>query len=299
MTESGRRPVGVVGLGEMGLPIAANLARAGFDVFAHDTDSRARDRAAASGIRVEPDLRVAAGESPTWLVVVPGDAVPAVVGVLGDALPASAVVIVCSSVDPPLMTDVNRVLKSRGIELCEAALARGVPAAHDASLLLYCGGSVETLQQVTPVLAAIASDVVHVGQLGSGQTAKLLNNLLLWSNVAAVTETMRLAAAMGLDTDAIADALARGSGRSWVLDTWNRPRPMPDVEHDLARVLRLADERSVELPLVRAVEAVMREVRTRKAAWLDGAGVERSMAEFVRENLTPARAFDAEEVRWS
>lgn len=274
----------------MGLPIALNLARAGFAVFAYDVDTLARNRASASGIRAEDVLAKVAVRASTWLVVVPGDAVLDVVRVFAEALPPAAVVVVCSSVDPSLVMAASDLLRSAQIDICDAALARGVPAARDGSLLLYCGGRAEVLERVGSVLTAIARDVVHVGPLGSGQVAKLLNNLLLWSNLAAVAETMRLAVAMGLDTDAAANALMRGSGRSWALDTWSRPRPMPDVEHDLARVLRVADELSMELPLVRAVQTTMRDVKARKAAWLDGAGVERSMAEFVRENLRPIPA---------
>ena len=297
MTEPGSQAVGVVGLGEMGLPIAKNLARAGFPVFAHDIDSLARNRAFAAGVRVEAALADVAARASTWLVAVPENAVIDVVRVFADALRPPAVVVVCSSVDPTLMMAASDLLKAAEIDVCEATLARGVPAARDGSLLLYCGGRAETLERVRPVLTAIASDVVHVGPLGGGQAAKLLNNLLLWSNIAAVTETMRLAAAMGLDTDAVATALARGSGRSWVLDTWSRSRPMPDVEHDLARVLHVADDLSLDFPFVRVVQAVMSDVKARKAAWLGGAGVERSMADFVRENLTSISVSDNEEAR--
>jgi len=279
------QPVGVVGLGEMGLPIAANLARAGFPVFAHDVDPLARNRAFARGINVAANLGEIAPRAPTWLVVTPSDALSKVVENLAAALSPSAVVVVCSSVDPGVMVAASRVLQASGTDVCEAALARGVAAAREGSLLLYCGGRADVLERVAPVLNTIGTDVVHVGPLGSGQAAKLLNNLLLWSNIAAVSETLRLAGAMGLDIDAVTAALARGSGRSWALDTWSRARPMPDVEHDLTRVLRTADELSLEFPFARAVQHVMTEVKARKAAWLAGAGVDRSMADFVRENF--------------
>jgi 3-hydroxyisobutyrate dehydrogenase-like beta-hydroxyacid dehydrogenase len=149
-------------------------------------------------------------------------------------------------------------------------------------LLLYCGGATATIERAMPVLRAFARDVVHVGPLGSGQQAKLLNNLLLWSTIGAVTETLQLAARMGLDTDVIASALALGSGRGWVLDTWSRPRPMPDLEGDLERGLEVAASLELELPLTRAVQQTMTDIKQRKAASFGGTGAARSMAEFVR-----------------
>jgi 3-hydroxyisobutyrate dehydrogenase-like beta-hydroxyacid dehydrogenase len=274
--------VGVVGLGEMGLPIARNLLRAGYRVHGCDADPLARNRAGSAGISAVDDLDVAAKRAATWLVVVPAAAVPAVVKQLAETLAADSLVIVCSSVNPGVMSDVAAVLDPAGVRVCDAALARGVPAAHEGSLLLYCGGDAETIERATPLLRAFARDVTHVGPLGSGQTAKLLNNLLLWSTVAAVTDTLRLAAAMGLDTDAVVQALALGSARSWVLDTWSRPRPMPDLEHDLERALATAELFGVELPIARVVQQVMTDVKQRKAAAFAGTGAARSMADFVR-----------------
>jgi 3-hydroxyisobutyrate dehydrogenase-like beta-hydroxyacid dehydrogenase len=282
-------PIGVAGLGEMGLPIAVRLLRAGHAVHGHDVSQSARDRADSMGVRVIDDLSGAASRASTWLVIVPGGAVVDVVSQLARSLSAGSLVVVCSSVDAPVMADVDATLRPAGVSVCDAALARGVPAAREGSLLLYCGGDAATIDRATPVLTTFARDVVHVGPLGSGQLTKLLNNLLLWSSVAAVTETVRLATRMGLDPDVVTSALSLGSGRGWVLETWSRPRPMPDLESDLKRGLEVATQLGLDLPLVRAVQQMMTEVKLRKAASFDGAGAARSMAEFVRATFPSAQ----------
>ena len=286
-------PVGVIGLGEMGLPIAANLMRAGHTVHGHDASRLACNRAEAIGIRVIDDLSKSAARASTWLVIVPGAAVLGVATQLARALPAGSLVVVCSSVDAPVMADVEAVLQPAGVRVCDAALARGVPAAREGSLLLYCGGDAATIELVTPVLTAFARDVVHVGPLGSGQLAKLLNNLLLWSSVAAVTEILRLATRLGLDPDVVTSALSLGSGRGWVLETWSRPRPMPDLESDLARGLEVASQLALDLPLTRAAQQTMTEVKRRKATSFGGTGTARSMAEFVRATFPPAQTTES------
>ena len=281
-------PLGVAGLGEMGLPIAARLLRAGHTVHGHDVSHLARNRADSMGVHVIDDLSRAASCASTWLVIVPGGAVVDVVSQLAGSLPAGSLVVVCSSVDARVMADVDAELRPAGVSVCDAALARGVPAAREGSLLLYCGGDAATIERATPVLSAFARDVVHVGPLGSGQVAKLLNNLLLWSSVAAVTETLRLATRMGLDPDVVTSALSLGSGRGWVLETWSRPRPMPDLESDLKRGLEVASQLELDLPLVRVVQQTMTEVKRRKAASFGGTGAARSMAEFVRATFPSA-----------
>jgi 3-hydroxyisobutyrate dehydrogenase-like beta-hydroxyacid dehydrogenase len=280
--------VGVVGLGAMGLPIAANLARAGHAVHGHDTNPLARNRAETMGVRTHDDLAGRAACAATWLVVVPGAAVVDVASRLANSLQPGSLVVVCSSVDAPVMADVETVLRSVGASVCDAALARGVAAAREGSLLLYGGGDTATIERATPVLRAFARDVVHVGPLGSGQLAKLLNNLLLWSSVAAVTETLRLATRLGLDPDVVTSALSLGSGKGWVLETWSRPRPMPDLESDLMRGLEVAEELELDLPLTRVVQQTMTDIKRRKAASFAGTGAARSMAEFVRATFPTA-----------
>jgi 3-hydroxyisobutyrate dehydrogenase len=276
-------PIGVVGLGHMGGPIARNLAKAGHRVFGFDIDPTAAQAVAGDGVRTDVAVEDAVTSVPVWLLVLPNEAaLRSVAAHLLGLLPAGACLVICSSVDAAVVHDIGTAAQSAGVAVCDAALARGVPAARDGTLLVYCGGSDTTVERVLPILHAMARDVVHVGPLGSGETAKMLNNLLLWSTVAAVTETMTLAAELGQDQKAILEALRLGSGKSWVLDTWERPRPMPDLDEDLVRILRIAGTHDLEMPLTHAVQRLMTGVKREKAAWLQGTGTERSMAEFLR-----------------
>jgi len=273
----------------MGRPIAQNLVKAGYRVLGHDTNRAALESAAAFGVEVATDLDALASRAPIWLVVVPGESeVREATSALIRLMPRNGCVVICSTIDIDVTLDVGAMASRTGVAVCDAALARGVPAARDGTLLIYCGGSDDAIARVRPILDVIARDVVHVGVLGSGEIAKMLNNLLLWSNIAAVTEAMRLAIALGRDPTKMAEALSIGSGQSWVLDTWERSRPMPDAEDDLGRVLRTGSSLRVELPLARVVERLIKDVKHEKAAWLHGGGVEESMAEFLRSRMPAA-----------
>lgn len=276
--------VGVVGLGRMGLPIAQRVAAAGRPVIGHDVAQPARKAAADRGLPLAEDLAALAAEASVVLVVVPADDdVRAVVSALLAADEVPELIAICSSVEPRTVHELGALAQARGVALCDATLARGEPAARDGTLLVYCGGEDQAVARLLPVLRSCASDVVHVGPLGQGQLAKMLNNLLLWSIVVATAETTRLGLALGAEPDTMLRALDLGSGRSWVLETWGRPRPMPDADEDMARILEHAAAAGIELPHARVVADEIRAIKAEKAAWRAGAGVQASMDEFIRE----------------
>jgi 3-hydroxyisobutyrate dehydrogenase-like beta-hydroxyacid dehydrogenase len=166
--------------------------------------------------------------------------------------------------------------------LCDCTMVRGEEGAQQGSLLVYCGGDADAIARAEPVLRTFAKDIVQVGPIGHGQLVKLLNNLLLWSNIAAVVEAMRLARALGLDDDGLHAALGLGSGNSFALETWGRGRPMPDVETDMERVLELANDLGLPMPLAERVATSMSEVKRAKAQLTGGS--EASMAEFMERS---------------
>jgi 3-hydroxyisobutyrate dehydrogenase-like beta-hydroxyacid dehydrogenase len=277
--------VGVVGLGAMGLPIAERLAAAGWPTIGYDVAEAARSAAVDRGLALVEDLPALAAEASIVLVIVPADDdVRTVVSGLLAADRVPELLAICSSVEPQTVRDLGVLAQARGVDVCDATLARGEPAARDGTLLVYCGGEDSAIARLLPILRSCASDVVHVGPLGQGQLAKMLNNLLLWSIVVATAETTRLGLALGADPDAMLRALNLGSGRSWVLETWTRPRPMPDADEDMERILEHAEAAGIDLPNARVVAETIRAIKAEKAVWRDGAGVQASMAEFIREH---------------
>ncbi len=281
-----RTAVGVFGLGRMGLPVARNLRTAGFRVAGYDHSARARQAAEHAGVAVVEDVHELASTSDVALVVVPGDEnVIAAGSELIDDAGRLEDVVVCSSVSTQTVVDLEHLARRGRITVSEATMVRGESAADTGSLLLYCGSDERTHGRLRPVFESIASDIVLVGDLGSGQLAKMLNNLLLWSSVVSVTETLRMAVTLGADLDRMVAALQLGSGRCWVLDTWTRPRPMPDAEHDMDRLLTVMQQNNLDLPQVVATSDVIRRIKAEKAAALDGAMIEASLDAFLKAQL--------------
>jgi 3-hydroxyisobutyrate dehydrogenase-like beta-hydroxyacid dehydrogenase len=278
--------VGIVGLGAMGRPIAGRLTAAGYRVVGCDP------HATAVGVDLRATPREVAAEAALVLVLVGSDEqVLDVVcrpedGLLAGTRPGH-VILIGSTVAPATSLEAGRAAAPHGVEVLDAALARGAAQAEDGTLLVLAGGPVDVLARVRPVLDRIASDVHHVGGLGAGQVAKMLNNYLLWLAVVGNYEAMRLGTRMGLDAEALRSALLSSSGANWALDTWHRPRPMPWAEADMAILLACADEYRLPMAAAGTVRELIEQLKLEKA---DVAGVDASMAETVRvvEGGSPA-----------
>lgn len=255
------RAVGVVGLGRMGGPIAGHLAAAGHRVWALDPDPRAGDGLPPGVRRVDADADLAPCE--VVLVLAGGSAVGSIL-LSGDRLrPAwrGRDVLVCSTVDPVEMRRLHEVAVRDGGRLLDAPLCRGDHGARRGELLALVGGEPAVLARCADVLAAFCSDVVHIGGPGAGQTAKLVNNMLLWSNIAAVVEGLRLAEELGVRRGPLVEGLLRSSASSWVLETWDRPRELPWADEDMRMVLESATRAGLDAPVADVVQRVIADVR--------------------------------------
>ena len=278
--------VAVIGLGKMGLPMARNLARAGFDVVGYDVVAEARDRARAEGLRAAESVADATRGARLVLLVVGFDAevletTTGPGGVLTAAMPG-AVVAVCSTVEPETVRKVEHAARPHGVHVLDTPVARGEPAAEDGSLLVLCGGDAALLDAVSAPLHAIGSDIYRLGPVGAGQVGKMLNNYLLWSCVVANHEVMRLGSRLGLSLEPLREALLMSSGANWALDTWTRSRPMPWAEEDMRVLREYAEGVGLELPLAEAVEREITDIKRRKNAWTAGGGSASSMDAFTR-----------------
>jgi 3-hydroxyisobutyrate dehydrogenase/2-hydroxy-3-oxopropionate reductase len=245
----------------MGAPIAGHLAAAGHEVLALDPDPEA-GAGLPEGVR-----RVAAeGDLATCdvvLVLAGGRAVPAVLLDGNRLRPVwrDRDVLVCSTVDPAEMRALHEAAARDGGRLLDAPLCRGDHGARRGDLLALVGGSTEVLDRCSDVLGAFCSDVVHIGAAGAGQVAKLVNNMLLWSTIAAVVEGMRLAEGLGVRRGPLAEGLRKSSADSWVLRTWDRPRELPWADEDMRLVLDAADRAGVPARVSDVVQQVIGDVR--------------------------------------
>lgn len=209
-------PVGLVGLGQMGVPMARRLVRSGFRVVGFDVSPTVADRVAGSGITVLADLRDMAQCGTVILILPDSDAVTQVL--LGDGLldaldPGSLVIDMSSSV--PHRTKELAVEADRlGIDLVDAPVSGGVTGAEEGSLTAMVGGTTTAVARAQPVLDALARRVVHVGAVGSGHAIKALNNLMSATHFLITSEALLAAQSFGLDPRVVLNVVNGSSGRS-------------------------------------------------------------------------------------
>jgi 3-hydroxyisobutyrate dehydrogenase-like beta-hydroxyacid dehydrogenase len=252
-------PVGVVGLGAMGGPIARHLLEAGFGVWGYDLDPEAVARLAHLGARTAPTLAELASQSRAVLVFVPTDADVLEVcdgGLLAAARPGT-VVLVCSSVRPETCEAVAAAAPE-GVGVLDAALTGGVRGAQQGRINLLVGGDPEVLDRVRPVLAPWTAAVHHLGRLGAGQVGKTVNNLIHWGQISTITEALRLGRAYGLPVGAMRAALFDGPTDSRTLRELEQMR-FTWWSKDLDNAKQMAEAVGMTLP----VAAVSREVMAR------------------------------------
>jgi len=259
------RRVGVIGLGKMGLPMARHLHNRGFAVIAHDANPAACDSAERLGVKIAANAKSVAEESDFVIVVVGFDAeVERVVsGADGIAAARHAGLIlgIASTIAPRTMTRLAARLSGTGIKLMDMPLTRGEPAAEAGNLLVMIGGDAEVVSACKPALESFASTIFHLGEVGSGQIGKMVNNLILWACISANHEGLKIAERLGVDAERLRAALMASSAKNWALETRPEEQPMPWAEKDMRILLAEADRARMSLPLCGVITEVVKTVK--------------------------------------
>ncbi len=276
MTNSPLPRIAFVGLGTMGRPMAANLARAGFPLsLATRTPGKAATIAAelSGGGR---DVRAAvtpadAARGASVIVSCVPDA-PEVeevhLGPGGTAETAArdTVVIDCSTIDAANARTLAAALAAKGIAFLDAPVSGGQKGAVEGTLTFFVGGDPAALDGARPVFEAMGKRITHLGPSGAGQLGKAANQILVANNLMAVSEALAFAAKAGLPLGPLHEALAGGAARSWALEVLGAKmidrdfKPAFAVKHqqkDLAIVLRNARAAGVPLPGVALVHQLL------------------------------------------
>jgi 3-hydroxyisobutyrate dehydrogenase-like beta-hydroxyacid dehydrogenase len=256
------RSVGVIGLGKMGRPIARHLIAAGFDVSGFDPDPDAAAAAAESGITIAATCADIARASDIIVIAVGFEeqveqAVFAADGVLAGAGKA-AILAIASTVSPSYMMALARRVKRRGLDVVDIPLARGERAAEEGSLLVLAGGPEDVLTRCRPAMETFSDTIFRLGDVGAGQVAKAVNNMLLWTCLCANVEGMDFAAAFGVDHEILREALQHSSGANWALETRADERPALWAEKDMMILLAEADSARVAMPLSSTVKEAIK-----------------------------------------
>jgi 3-hydroxyisobutyrate dehydrogenase len=256
------RRIGFLGLGTMGASMAANLARAGFEVT---TWNRTRGRAPELrelGAREGADPAAVAAASDVVVICVSDT--PDVEAVLFDAegvaagARAGTLVIDCSTIAPNATRTFASRLAERDVHLVDAPVSGGSEGARNGTLTIFVGGEAADVQRARPILEALGKTITHVGPIGSGQAVKAVNQVILAGTYLGVAEGIVLAMKAGLDVEQVVGALGGGAAQSWVLA--NRSGRMIANDYplgfkvalhrkDLGIALDLARELGAELPV--------------------------------------------------
>jgi 3-hydroxyisobutyrate dehydrogenase len=223
--------IGFIGLGNMGLPMALNLAKAGHQVQAFDVTEAARTRARDAGLALAESVNAAASTADAALTMLPDGKVARAVwldGGLLDALPAGALAIDCSTIDVATARALAEAASARGRAMLDAPVSGGVMGASAGTLTFMVGGSNDAFARAEPLLKAMGRTIAHAGGPGAGQAAKICNNMLLGISMIGVCEAFVLAEKLGLAPQALFDIASKSSGQCWSLSTYCPvPGPVP------------------------------------------------------------------------
>jgi 3-hydroxyisobutyrate dehydrogenase len=220
--------VAFIGLGNMGGGMAANLAKAGHELVAFDLSEDALARAESRGARRAGSAAAAVKDAEAVITMLPaGKHVREVYesSVIGNA-PPEAILIDCSTIDVATAREEGEKAAAAGYEMVDAPVSGGIAAAEAGSLTFMVGGSEDAFARARLFLDEMGKAVIHAGPAGSGQAAKICNNLLLGASMVATCETFALARKLGLDLQTFFDISSKASGQCWSMTSYC---PVPGV----------------------------------------------------------------------
>lgn len=269
------RTVGVVGLGNMGLGMAATLVRAGFTVLGADISTARRAPAEAAGVRFHDELtQVLTGADALVFSLPYARDVEAVVTAPGGLLERRdrrVVVIDTSTSDPGTSRRLAARLAEAGHGLLDAPVSGGPSGAAAGTMTMMIGGSEVDLACVQPVISAMSGTAMHVGPSGAGNIAKLVNNMLVAAHLITTGEAFRLAEAAGLPAEAVLKVVNAATGRSAISEVmyprWVLPGAFDSgfsaglMRKDVGLAAELARETGTRLPLSAEVARIWAETR--------------------------------------
>jgi 3-hydroxyisobutyrate dehydrogenase len=265
--------IAFIGLGNMGLPMARNLLRAGHQVVGYDVVAAALEAAVRAGVRAASSAAHAATGAECVITMLPEgrhvrDAYLGDQGIIVRAEP-DALLVDCSTIDVDSARAVHRAALERGLEMLDAPVSGGVAGAENATLTFMVGGSEQGVARARPMLEQMGKAVVHTGPSGNGQAAKICNNMILAISMIGVCEAFVLAERLGLAADKLFEVSSQSSGQCWSLTSYCPvPGPVPSSPANrdyragftaamMAKDLRLAQDaaQSVDAPTPMGAQA--------------------------------------------
>ena len=278
--------IGFIGLGIMGKPMALNLIKAGYKLIVYDIRKEPVKEVVAAGAKEGKSSKDVAAHSEAVITMLPNspevkEAVLGEDGVL-DGAQEGMILIDMSSIAPLVSKEVAAEAAKKGVEMLDAPVSGGEPKAKEGTLSIMVGGKKEVFEKVEDILKVMGASAVLVGDIGSGNTTKLANQIIVALNIAAMSEAMVLATKAGVDPERVYQAIRGGLAGSTVLDAKvplalaGNFKPGFRIElhiKDLANALETAHKIGVPVPLASGVMEVMQALKVDGKAGDDHGGI--------------------------
>jgi 3-hydroxyisobutyrate dehydrogenase len=222
--------VAFIGLGHMGGPMARNLLKAGHNLVVYDVVARNVEALTSVGAIAARSAKDAASKGELVITMLPSSPHVKSVYLGADGVLAGVAkgttLIDSSTIDPHTAREVITAAAEHGNPMADAPVSGGTGGAEAGTLTFMVGGAADVFERIAPLLRHMGKNIVHCGAAGTGQVAKICNNMLLGISMIGVSEAMNLGASLGIDPKVLAGIINTSSGRCWSSDTYN---PYPGV----------------------------------------------------------------------
>ena len=260
--------IGLIGPGRMGLAMVKHLIKAGYQVTTTDINAEQLALAADAGAATVASAADVGAASDFTIIAVGYDAETRAVttgkGGLLETMKPGSIIGISSTIALETAREIAAIAAEKGVEIYDAPTCRGRWAADEGTLLALVGGTDEVVARAAPIYSTFCSDIAHLGGMGAGQIGKAMNNFLMWVNGVALIEAGRLCEELDIDLVKMRDAMLISSGRSAVLEDWDR-MTFTWALKDMQVVSGLADETGLAMPLAGAIREMVKEARRIKA----------------------------------
>jgi 3-hydroxyisobutyrate dehydrogenase-like beta-hydroxyacid dehydrogenase len=262
--------IGFIGLGVMGEPMCRNLGKkAGVPVTAFDLVRARLEAAREDGVIPGATLAAAAAADLVFLSLPGGDEVRAVADQLLPLVKTGQTVVDTSTAPVALARELAEQFATKDVAFADAPIARTRQAARDGTLSVMVGATPALFAKLEPVIACFAADITHCGPVGTGQIAKIMNNMVLFEIVTALAEALTIGRRAGIADEVLFDVISKGSGDSFALRNHGRKAMLPGkfpkrafsakyALKDLSYALQLASETGVDAAGARNVDRLLR-----------------------------------------
>lgn len=260
--------IGIIGVGDMGLPMSGHMVAGGFEVGGYDVDPDRLAAAAAGGVKPVSGLPEMVDQADIFIACLRTDQqMESVAEELTEHGNAGQLIVVAGTHSLEFMRRLDGIVKPKGLRLIDAPVVFGALGAQEGNLLSLCGGEAADVESARPVMLSYSRGVEHVGPLGAGQLAKTCNNLLHWIHCVANFETLAIAKRYGVDAQRMREVLMKCPGDNGTLRRWDSTR-FTWQEKDMDFVVELAQNGGLVLPLSGQVDQLIKTMTAADVAAL-------------------------------